>query len=226
VKIVLDTTILVRATERSSGLARELLMNIVAGEHTLLFSNEMLHELARVLRYPRLREFYGLTENLVFDYVMFLRRSSEIVTLDPLVSAPIGDVNDIIVMQTAIIGEADILCTNDEDFFENRACDYLSNRNRRSRRHHADASFALLMRDMQGSAHLRSRAFQAEPQDPLHQLPHLPDDEVRRRFREGLGLKAPRHAAGLHARVAGGAHVHRAIAHHRRALPRRARFVR
>ena len=58
-----------------------------------------------MLRYPRLQEFYGLTEALVFDYVKFLRRSSEIVTLDPLVSAPIRDVNDIIVMQTAIIGE-------------------------------------------------------------------------------------------------------------------------
>jgi len=88
VKIVLDTTILVRANERTHGLARELLTNIVEGEHRLLLSNEILHELARVLRYPRLQEFYGLTEDLVFDYVKFLRRSSEIVTLDPLVSAP------------------------------------------------------------------------------------------------------------------------------------------
>jgi len=37
------------------------------------------------------------------------------VELNPLVASPIRDVNDIIVMQTAIIGEADILCdyTND-----------------------------------------------------------------------------------------------------------------
>jgi predicted nucleic acid-binding protein len=84
VKIVLDTTILVRATERSHGLARELLTNIVEGEHRVLLSNEMLHEPARVLRYPRLQGFYGLTEGLVLDYVNFLRRSSEIVTLDPL----------------------------------------------------------------------------------------------------------------------------------------------
>jgi predicted nucleic acid-binding protein len=85
----------------------------------------MLHELAKVLRYPRLQEFYGLTENLVFDYVRFLRQSSEIVILDPLVIAPIRDVNDIIVMQTAIIGEADILCTKDEEFFEHPAGEYL-----------------------------------------------------------------------------------------------------
>jgi len=126
VKIVLDTTILVRANEHSNGLARELLLTIVEGNHTLLLSNQMLHELAKVLRYPRLQAFYNLPENLVFEYVNFLRRSSEIVALNPLVTAPIRDVNDIIVMQTAIIGEADILCTKDGDFFEEPAREYLS----------------------------------------------------------------------------------------------------
>jgi predicted nucleic acid-binding protein len=67
VKIVLDTTILVRANEHSHGLARELLTNIVESKHTLLLSNEMLHELARVLRYPRLQTFYGLPEDVVFN---------------------------------------------------------------------------------------------------------------------------------------------------------------
>ena len=102
-KIVLDTTILVRANERSHGLARELLTTIIESKHTLLLSNEMLNELAKVLR-----------------------RASEIVILNPLLTAPIRDVNDIIVMQTAIIGEADILCTKDDDFFEEPASEYLS----------------------------------------------------------------------------------------------------
>lgn len=124
-KIVLDTTILVRANEHSSGLARDLLISVLEGGHRLLLSNEMLHELARVLRYPRLQAFYDLSEKLVYDYVGFLRHSSNIVTLNPLVTAPIRDVNDVIVMQTAIIGEAEILCTKDEDFFEEPARDYL-----------------------------------------------------------------------------------------------------
>jgi predicted nucleic acid-binding protein len=47
------------------------------------------------------------------------------VTLSPLVTTPIRDLNDIIVMQTAIIGEADILCTRDDDFFETPAAEYL-----------------------------------------------------------------------------------------------------
>lgn len=125
-KIVLDTSILVRANEHSSGLARTLLIEIVDSSHKLLVSNEMLYELTRVLRYPRLQKFYDLPENLIYGYISFLRRSAEIVPLNPLVTAPIRDVNDVIVMQTAIIGEADILCTKDEDFFEEPASKYLN----------------------------------------------------------------------------------------------------
>ena len=124
-KIVLDTSILVRANEHSFGLARELLIQIVNSEHRLVISNEMLYELTRVLRYPRLQTFYNLPEDLIYDYVAFLRHSSEIVALNPLVTTPIRDVNDVIVMQTAIIGEANILCTRDEDFFAEPADEYL-----------------------------------------------------------------------------------------------------
>jgi len=120
VKIVLDTSILVRAHEHSFGIARELLINVIASKHSLILSNEMLHELARALRQPRVQAFYKLPENRIYDYIIFLRQASEIVTLNPLVIAPIRDVNDVIVMQTAIIGAADFLCTRDNDFLKHQ----------------------------------------------------------------------------------------------------------
>jgi len=80
-----------------------------------------------VLRYPRLQEFFGLTDDLVYDYVAFLRRATEIVTLNPLLTAPLRDVNDVIVVQTAIIGEAEVIC-HDEDFFEKPIVQYLNKR--------------------------------------------------------------------------------------------------
>jgi predicted nucleic acid-binding protein len=43
------------------------------------------------------------------------------VALNPLFTASVRDVNDIMVMQTAIVGEADVLCTRDKDFFEQPA---------------------------------------------------------------------------------------------------------
>jgi hypothetical protein len=44
----------------SQGLARDLPIGIVESDHVLLLSNEMLYELARVLRYPRTRLLHGL----------------------------------------------------------------------------------------------------------------------------------------------------------------------
>ena len=126
-KIVLANTILVRAHERAHGIGRDLLTSLIESKHVLLLSNEMLHELARVLRYSRLQEFFGLTEDLIYNYIAFLRQFAEIVVLNPLLTAPIRDLNDLMVVQTAIIGEADVICTNDEDFFEKPIAQYLRN---------------------------------------------------------------------------------------------------
>jgi putative PIN family toxin of toxin-antitoxin system len=118
VTVVLDTTILVRANDSSTGLARQLLLILLKANHTLVVSGEILYEVAKVLRYPRLRKFHTLTEEGIYQYIGFLRSIAEIVRLDPTMFVPIRDVNDIMVAQTAIRGEADILCTMDEDFYD------------------------------------------------------------------------------------------------------------
>ena len=117
-RILLDTAILVRGHGSSKGLARDLLISIVESEHILLLSSEMLFELARVLRYPHMLELHGLSEEHIYGYIGFLREAAEMVTPNPLLITPIRDVNDTVVMQTALIGEADVLCTRDRDFFE------------------------------------------------------------------------------------------------------------
>lgn len=117
-RIVLDNAILVRGHGSSKGLANDLVLTMIESDHTLLLSNEMLYELARVLRYPRMLAHHGLSETRIYEYVGLLREAAEIVVLNPLLVTPIRDVNDTVVMQTAIIGEADILCTRDSDFFE------------------------------------------------------------------------------------------------------------
>jgi putative PIN family toxin of toxin-antitoxin system len=126
VRIVLDTAILVRATEGSNGPARELLLNIVTGSHTLLLCSEILFEVARVLRYPRMLALHGLSETRIYDFICFLRDASELVTLDPLLSVPIRDENDIVVAQTAVIGDAGVICTMDADFYDSTIIHFLS----------------------------------------------------------------------------------------------------
>jgi len=125
VRIILDTAILVRGHGASKGLARDLLIGIVESDHSLLLSNEMLYELARVLRYPRMMALHGLSEKRIYDYICFLREAAEIVVPNPLLVTPIRDVNYTVVMQTAVIGEADVLCSKDRDFFEPPAEEFL-----------------------------------------------------------------------------------------------------
>ena len=125
-RIVLDTTILVRATENSYGIARDLLLNVITSKHDLVLSNEILYELARVLRYPRLQALYRLSETRVYEFIGFLREVAEIVRLSPVFNAPIRDINDLIVVQTAVIGGANVLCTKDRDFDDPATARFLS----------------------------------------------------------------------------------------------------
>ena len=117
-RIVLDTAILVRAHDGAKGLARDLVLRIIESDHVLLISDEMLYELAKVLRYPRMLALHGLSEGRIYDYISFLREATEIVHPNALLITPIRDMNDTVVMQTAIIGEAEVLCTRDQDFFD------------------------------------------------------------------------------------------------------------
>ena len=125
-RIVLDSNILVRAFTSSHGLAHELLLAILAGDNTLILSNEMLFEVARVLRYPRLMAVHGQTEEAIYDFTCWLRNAADIVALNRLESSPIRDRNDIFVLQTALSGEADVICTSDRDFFEPPASIFLA----------------------------------------------------------------------------------------------------
>ncbi len=117
-RLVLDVNVLVRANDRTAGLARDLLREILRQRWTIVISGEMLVELARVLRYPRLQARYNLTEADLYDYIQFLRHAGALVAPDTSLVVPIRDAADIAVVQTAIAGEAELICTVDADFYE------------------------------------------------------------------------------------------------------------
>ena len=125
-RVVLDVNILVRANDRAAGLARDLLRELLRQGWTILISGAMLVELARVLRYPHLQAKYKLTEADIYDYIQFLRHVAELVVLDISLTAPIRDAADIAVVQTAIAGDADLICTIDADFYDDAITLFLS----------------------------------------------------------------------------------------------------
>jgi putative PIN family toxin of toxin-antitoxin system len=118
VRVVLDTNILVRANPKVSpqGLARDLLLTIVSGPHVLILSSAILVEVQRVLTYPHVRARWPLTGEAIEQYLVFLEAAGVLVELPELSPAIISDPDDDPILQTAIVGRADILCTRDEAF--------------------------------------------------------------------------------------------------------------
>ena len=126
VRIVLDANILVRADPRTSphGLASALIKKVVRGPSTLIVSTPLLDELGRVLRYPRLQARWALSDADIDSYLHFLKEAASFVELDECWAAVPEDPDDDPIVQTAIIGRAEVLCTRDPHFFHPLAQEY------------------------------------------------------------------------------------------------------
>jgi len=67
-------------------------------------------------------------EEAIYNFTGWLRQAAEMIPINPLALAPVRDRNDVFVLQTALSGEADVLCTCDRDFFESPAAVFLASR--------------------------------------------------------------------------------------------------
>ena len=127
-RIVVDSNLLIRAFVRPDGLAGGLLLAIIEKGHNLLISNEILLEVARVLRSTRMIKLHGKDEGAVYNFVEWLRSVGEGIVSNRLIQASIRDGSDIFVVQIAISGGAEILCSGDRDFFGPPASTFLASR--------------------------------------------------------------------------------------------------
>jgi putative PIN family toxin of toxin-antitoxin system len=105
-----------------------LLLELLGIGHTLVLSESVLEEVERVLHYPRLNKRFALTEQEITQFITFLAASTEMVEVDETTTPPIRDPKDVHILQTAIGGKADYLCTLDEHFFEPPVVTFCSKR--------------------------------------------------------------------------------------------------
>jgi predicted nucleic acid-binding protein len=115
--------VLVRATRAASGPARELLLYFERSQQVLVLSAWILDEVRRVLRYPRLAAIHRLTEEDVDAFVNGLTQIAEMVKLQGGVSpqAAVSDPQDVPILQTAVVGKAQVLCTRDRHLYQRAA---------------------------------------------------------------------------------------------------------
>ena len=122
VRILLDSNILVRANPMAppQGLARELLLTTASPPHTLLISAPLLVEVQRVLTYPRVAKRWPLPPEVIDQYLSLLDGVGLFVDVPDSVPAVVSDPDDDPILQTAILGRADVLCTRDVAFHHER----------------------------------------------------------------------------------------------------------
>jgi putative PIN family toxin of toxin-antitoxin system len=96
------------------GLARDLLLTIVSGPHVLIFSSAILVEVQRALTYPHVQARWPLTGEAIEQHLVFLEAAGVLVELPEVSPAIISDPDDDPILQTAIVGRAELLCTRDE----------------------------------------------------------------------------------------------------------------
>ncbi len=127
-RIVLDSAILVRANQRATGLASVLLRELLQRGHLLIVSVSLLEEVDRVLHYPRLVKRFDLAVPKIVQFVAFLTASGKFIDVDQTAPVPIKDPKDIHVLQTAISGKADYLCTLDRHFRDEAVITFCADR--------------------------------------------------------------------------------------------------
>ncbi len=114
-KVVLDTNVLISALLFQGKLSK-LLLPLKKGSYVLLFSEDTLSELIKVLHYPK----FALTEEEI-DYLLqfeILPYSKIVEVIFKLDKEICGDKEDQKFLELAISGKADYIVSGDNDLLE------------------------------------------------------------------------------------------------------------
>lgn len=112
-RVVLDANIFVSALLTQRGNARQIIDLWQAGIFKLLVSNEILSEIDRVLRYPRLQKIHRKSQIEITQFVDSLRRQAVVIfPSEPIAMAT--DESDNRYLECAVAGGADYVVTGDK----------------------------------------------------------------------------------------------------------------
>lgn len=111
--VVLDTNVLVRVLLAKSPLTRALRDSLQRGVFILLISDEILLELGRVLRYPRIALRHHLAEANIRDFENTVRSLAVIVPGLYAVNKVEADPSDDKFLACALEGDADYIVSED-----------------------------------------------------------------------------------------------------------------
>lgn len=117
-RVVIDTNIFVSGTILLRGTPFEVLEAWRRQDYVLVTSEAIIAEIERVLRYPRIRDRYGVTEQDVLRLVESLRADALIVPGEDPVSGVCADPADDKFLACALAAQADCIVSGDPHLLE------------------------------------------------------------------------------------------------------------
>jgi putative PIN family toxin of toxin-antitoxin system len=102
------------------------LFDLIRSEHVLISSREIFSELSRVLAYDRMRAFHQLDDQDIDAFVGRIQAGSILVRLPSSIPNVVkADPDDDIVIATAIVGQAEAICTRNRHLYATDVIAYL-----------------------------------------------------------------------------------------------------
>ena len=118
-KVVLDTNVFVSALLTRKSPPAQILDAWKRGLFTLVVSPVLVEEILRVLRYPKIRNKYQITEEDVEALLSLLKQEAFWVQGSAAVEGAIPeDPDDEHILATALEGEADVIVSGDEHLLQ------------------------------------------------------------------------------------------------------------
>ena len=114
VRTVVDANVWVSAAISSEGASARIAAAFRAEHFTVITSEPLLDEIAGVLQRPRLARRYGVTAEKASALLDVLRDRAEIVGITGMLRV-CRDPDDDAVIETAIVGKADVIVSGDDD---------------------------------------------------------------------------------------------------------------
>ena len=117
IKAVLDANVIISALLNPKGSPAFILEYLRLDHFKLVVSKEILHEIERVLKYPKLVKSHRLSTNQIRKLLDFIEIISISVDLSrhKREKVVLRDLSDIIYLRTAELGEVDYLVSGDQD---------------------------------------------------------------------------------------------------------------
>ncbi len=119
-RVVVDTNVFVSGLLLPESVPGRIVQAWRDGQFEIVMSEPLLDEVERVLLYPKIQSRLGWTVEAVSRYVGLLRFKTDVVSID--LSQPsqaanpvVRDVNDLIVLQTFLAGNASVIVSGDKD---------------------------------------------------------------------------------------------------------------